>query len=135
MIAVDTSVWINFLNGTRGPDVQVLKRLLMTERIAVGDLVMTEVLRGLHDERSAQDVRRFLERGVVVSFVGHTNAVEAAALYRRLRRVGVTVRKTVDLWIATWCIASGVPLLHQDRDFSAIARHEPGLIEVPVPGR
>ncbi|MDZ7711651.1 MAG: hypothetical protein U5L06_00340 [Rhodovibrio sp.] len=48
---------------------------------------------------------------------------------------GVTVRKTVDLWIATWCIASGVPLLHQDRDFSAIARHEPGLIEVPVPGR
>jgi len=133
VIAVDTSVWINFLNGTGGPDVQVLKRLLRTERIAVGDLVMTEVLRGLQNERSAQDVRQFLERGVVVSFVGRTNAVEAAALYRRLRTVGVTVRKTVDLWIATWCIANGVRLLHQDRDFSAIARHEPGLIEVPVP--
>ena len=64
--------------------------------------------------------------------VGPRNAVEAAALHRRLRVVGVTVRKTVDLWIATWCIAHGVALLHRDRDFTAIARHEPGLIEVPV---
>ena len=61
------------------------------------------------------------------------NAVEAAALYRRLRAAGVTIRKTVDLWIATWCIANGVALLHQDRNFTAIARHEAGLIEVPVP--
>jgi hypothetical protein len=135
VIAVDTSVWINFLNGAGGPHVQVLKSRLRSERIVVGDLVMTEVLSGLRDERSARDVRKVLERGHLASFVGHANAVEAAALYRRLRAAGVTVRKTVDLWIATWCIANTVPLLHQDRDFTAIARHEPALVEVPVPAR
>ena len=133
MIAVDTSVWINFLNGAGGPPVRTLKSSLITDEVVVGDLVMTEVLSGLKDERSALDVQQFLEKCQVVSFVGHANAVEAAALYRRLRAAGVTVRKTVDLWIATWCIAHGVALLHQDRDFTAIARHEPRLIEVPVP--
>ena len=134
MIAVDTSVWINFLNGAGGPHVRVLKSALSSEQIVVGDLVLTEVLRGLKDERSAREVQRFMEKGLVVSFVGHANAVEASALYRRLRAAGVTVRKTVDLWIATWCIENGVPLLHQDCGFTAIARHELGLIEVPVPG-
>jgi hypothetical protein len=134
VIAVDTSVWTNFLNGAGGPPVRVLKSVLSSEQIVVGDLVITEVLRGLTDERSARDVQRLLEKGLVVSFVGHANAVEAAALYRRLRAAGVSVRKTVDLWIAIWCIENGVPRLHQDRDFTAIARHAPGLIEVPVPG-
>ncbi|MBK1668006.1 hypothetical protein CKO28_08150 [Rhodovibrio sodomensis] len=132
-MTVDTSVWINFLNGAGGPYVRVLKSLLRSEGIVVGDLVMTEVLRGLKDERSARDVQQFLEKCHILSFVGHANAVEAAALYRRLRSAGVTIRKTVDLWIATWCIVNQVPLLHQNRDFTAIARHEPGLIEVPVP--
>ena len=135
MIAVDTSVWIPYLRNDDVPVVRLLHALFDKDRIVAGDIVLTEVLQGVPDERSAAIVRARLERLHNPTMIGRRNAIQAAALYRRLRAVGVTVRKTVDLWIATWCIANGVRLLHQDRDFSAIARHEPGLIEVPVPGR
>lgn len=134
MIAVDTSVWIHYLRNDDVPVVHVLNHHVDETRLIVGDLVLTEVLQGISDPHIAPVVQERLERCRNPTMVGSRNAVEAAALYRRLCAVGVTIRKTVDLWIATWCIANGVALLHQDRDFTAIARHEPGLIEVPVPG-
>lgn len=133
MIAVDTSVWIPYLRDDDLPAVRLLHAQFSRNRIVAGDIVLTEVLQGVRDERNAAVVRARLERLYNPTMIGPRNAVEAAALYRRLRAAGVTIRKTVDLWIATWCIANGVALLHQDRNFTAIARHEPGLIEVPVP--
>jgi hypothetical protein len=133
VIAVDTSVWIHYLRNDNVPVVRVLNQHVDARRLIVGDLILTEVLQGISDPHIASIVQQRLERCRNPTMVGPRNAVEAAALYRRLRAAGVTVRKTVDLWIATWCIAHGVALLHQDRDFAAIARHEPGLIEVPVP--
>lgn len=135
MIAVDTSVWIPYLRDDDLPVVRLLHAQFDRHRIVAGDLILTEVLQGVRDERKAAIVRARLERLHNPTMVGPRNAVDAAALYRRLRAAGVTVRKTVDLWIATWCIANSVPLLHQDRDFTAIARHEPALVEVPVPSR
>lgn len=133
MIAVDTSVWIHYLRNDDVPVVRVLNQRAHVEELVVGDLVLTEVLQGISDPRVASVAQERLERCLNPTLVGRTNALAAAALYRRLRSAGVTVRKTPDLWIATWCIANHVPLLHRDRDFTAIARHEPRLVEVPVP--
>ena len=131
MIVVDSSVWIDFLNGRDVPHVRRLRALLGTEEIVVGDLMLCEVLQGLADERAARDVEAMLRRFTIVSMAGEAIAVSAARNFRQLRRRGVTIRKTIDLLIATWCVENRMPLLHNDSDFRSMARYL-GLIEVPV---
>ncbi len=131
MIVVDSSVWIDFLNGRNTPHVQRLRTDLGTDEILVGDLMLCEVLQGLDGERAAQEVEALLRRFEVVPMVGDAIAVAAARNFRSLRRRGITVRKTIDLLIGTWCIENRMPLLHNDNDFHPMARHL-GLIEVPA---
>ena len=131
MIVVDSTVWIDFLSGRSAAHVRRLRELLGVNEIIVGDLMLCEVLQGLDSEREAQEVERWLRRFDIVSMAGDGIAVSAATNYRRLRAVGVTVRKTIDLFIGTWCIENRIPLLHNDRDFDPMARHL-GLLVVPV---
>jgi predicted nucleic acid-binding protein len=131
VIVVDSSVWIDFLNGRNAPHVQRLRTDLGTDEILVGDLMLCEVLQGLDGERAAQEVEALLRRFEVVPMVGDAIAVAAARNFRSLRRRGITVRKTIDLLIGTWCIENRTPLLHNDNDFHPMARHL-GLIEVPA---
>ncbi len=131
MIVVDSSVWIDFLNGRDAPHVRRLKSILGTEEIIVGDLMLCEVLQGLESERAARDVEALLRRFEIAAMAGDEIAVAAARNYRSLRRRGVTVRKTIDLLIGTWCIDNRRALLHNDSDFRPMARHL-GLIEVPL---
>ena len=131
MIVVDTSVWIDFLNGKDALHVRRLRAALGTEEIFVGDLMLCEVLQGLDSERDARDVEALLRRFQIVSMAGDAIAVVAARNYRSLRRLGITIRKTIDLLIGTWCIENRVALLHNDSDFRPMVRHL-GLIEVPV---
>jgi predicted nucleic acid-binding protein len=131
LIVVDSSVWIDFLNGRNVPHVRRLRAVLGTEEIIVGDLMLCEVLQGLESERAARDVEALLRPFTIVSMVGEAIAVAAARNYRRLRTRGITVRKTIDLLIGTWCIENRRPLLHNDRDFRPMARHL-GLIEFPM---
>lgn len=133
MIVVDTSVWIDFLNGRSTPPVRRLCELLGSEEIALGDLMLCEILQGLDGERSAAEVLSLLRRFEIVPMAGETIAVTAARNFRRLRRRGITIRKTIDLLIGTWCIEHRRPLLHNDRDFRPMARHL-GLTEVPAAG-
>jgi predicted nucleic acid-binding protein len=133
MIVVDSSVWIDFLRGRTVPHVRRLRALLGTEEIIVGDLMLCEVLQGLDGEREARDVEALLRRFEVVAMAGDAIAVAAARNYRFLRRRGITVRKTIDLLIGTWCIENSRPLLHNDGDFRPMARHL-GLIEAPKAG-
>lgn len=130
MIVVDSSVWIDFLNGRDVSHVRQLRGLLGYQEIAVGDLMLCEVLQGLGSEAEATAVERYLRRFEIVAMAGEAVAVLAARNYRRLREQGVTVRKTIDLLIGTWCIENRMPLLHNDRDFAPMVRHL-GLIEVP----
>ena len=130
-VVVDNSVWIDFLNGRNAPHVQQLRLLLGTDDIIVGDLMLCEVLQGLESERAARAVEALLRRFELVQMGGEAIAVAAARNFRRLRRRGITVRKTIDLLIGTWCIQHGRPLLHNDGDFHPMAWHL-GLIEVPV---
>jgi len=131
MIVVDSTVWIDFLNGRNAPHVRRVRALLGESEIIVGDLMLCEVLQGLENERAARDVEALLRRFDIVPMAGDAIAVAAARNYRSLRARGVTVRKTIDLLIGTWCIENRRPLLHNDRDFRLMARHL-GLTEVPV---
>ncbi len=123
MIVVDSSVWIDFLNGRHLAHVRKLRTRLGTEEIIIGDLMLCEVLQGLENEAAARAVEGFLRRFDIVSMAGDAIAVVAARNFRYLRRRGITVRKTIDLLIGTWCIENRVPLLHNDRDFVPMARH------------
>jgi predicted nucleic acid-binding protein len=128
---VDSSVWIDFLNGRDAPHVKRLRAIIGTEEVAVGDLILCEVLQGLDDERTAREVEALMRRFEIVSMAGDAIAVAAARNFRSLRRRGVTVRKTIDLLIGTWCIENRRPLLHNDSDFHPMARYL-GLTELPM---
>jgi len=132
LIVVDSGVWIDFLNGRNTRPVAALKIALGKDEILVGDLMLCEVLQGLENDRAAAQVEGLLRRFQIVPMVGEAIAVQAARNYRALRRQGVTVRKTIDLLIGTWCIENRRPLLHDDRDFRPMAQYL-GLGEVPLP--
>jgi predicted nucleic acid-binding protein len=131
MIVVDTSVWIDFLNGRNAPHVRKLRAVIGRDEVIVGDLMLCEVLQGLDNEASAQQVETLLRRFDIVPMAGERIAVAAAKNFRSLRRLGVTISKTIDLLIGTWCIENGAPLLHNDSDFRPMARHL-GLAELSV---
>jgi predicted nucleic acid-binding protein len=131
VIVVDSSVWIDFLNGRDAPHVKRLRAIVGTDEVIVGDLMLCEVLQGLDDERTAREVEALLRRFEIVHMAGDAIAVAAARNFRSLRRRGITLRKTIDLLIGTWCIENRRPLLHNDSDFHPMARYL-RLIEVPI---
>src|SRR5947209_9749514 len=131
IVVVDSSVWIDFLNGRNAPHVQRLRTLIGNEEIIVGDLMLCEVLQGLENEQAAQEVEALLRRFEIVSIASEAVAITAARNFRTLRERGVTIRKTIDLLIGTWCIQNRRPLLHNDADFHPMAQHL-GLTEVAV---
>jgi hypothetical protein len=131
VIVVDSSVWIDFLKGHNSRQVQRLHASLGSEDIILGDLMLCEVLQGLESEREASEVETLLRNFEIVPMAGEGIAIVAARNYRSLRRRGITIRRTIDLLIGTWCIENGRPLLHNDSDFHPMARHL-GLVEVAV---
>jgi predicted nucleic acid-binding protein len=123
MIVVDTSVWIDFFNGRPTPEANRLDNLLGSELLVIGDLILAEVLQGF---RADSDFRRALRLLSVLEFepmVGREIAVDSARNYRSLRARGVSVRKTIDVMIGTFCIRRGHRLLHADRDFDPMQRY------------
>ncbi|MGN6654624.1 MAG: type II toxin-antitoxin system VapC family toxin [Rhodanobacter sp.] len=123
MILVDSSVWIDYLRGTETRQTDRLDALLGTEPLAIGDLILTEVLQGITTDKEFRDVLRLLGSLDVVPLCGQTVAVQAARNFRTLRDKGVTVRKTIDCVIATRCIVDGLTLLYSDRDFEPFVVH------------
>ena len=123
MILVDSSVWIDYFRGNTTPHANRLDELLGSEPLAIGDLILTEVLQGFGSDREFNAARKVLLALDMVVLGGPDVAVEAAKNFRKLRSLGVTVRKTIDTVIATRCIVSGHTLLHSDRDFDAFEQH------------
>jgi predicted nucleic acid-binding protein len=123
LILVDSSVWIGYFKGTITSQTERLDSLLGREQLAIGDLILTEVLQGFADERSFNRAKKFLMTLTIVHLGGEEIAIQAARNFRTLRALGVTVRKTIDTIIATRCIESDFELLHDDRDFDAFANH------------
>lgn len=122
MIIVDTSVWIDLLRGNEAPGAERAARLIEDGApVALTDVVLAEVLQGLASEREARRVERHFRAFPIVRLEGLDDFVLAAELYRRARRAGVTVRKTLDCLIAAPCVRTGAPLLHADADFDRLA--------------
>ena len=123
MIVADSSVWIGYLRGAQTWQTERLDQTLGREPLLMGDLILTEVLQGFVDEREFERARRMFEAFDFATMGGKEVAIQAARNFRKLRGLGVTVRKTVDCLIATFCIESGNDLLHDDRDFDAFEKH------------
>ena len=122
MILVDSSVWIDHLRNTITAPVAHLRSLISGQELLVGDLILCEVLQGLRTDTEARLVEDALREFEIVSLVDAGLAVKAAANYRFLRRRGITIRKTTDLLIGTFCIEHGHKLLHSDPDFAPMER-------------
>lgn len=123
MILVDSSVWIDHFRGIDTPQVSLLDRVLASEPVAIGDLILVEVLQGFTNDRDFNQARRLLTALTVIEIGGAGIAVQTAQNFRRLRALGITVRKTIDTLIATRCIVDSLTLLHSDRDFDPFAQH------------
>ena len=123
MILVDSSVWIDYFRGSITSQTEKLDQLLGSEPLAIGDLILTEVLQGFTDDRAFNEARKMLTALTVVELGGQEVAIQAARSFRVLRNLGVTVSKTIDTVIATRCIESGYDLLHSDKDFDPFVKH------------
>lgn len=123
MVLVDSSVWIDYFRGVHTRQTERLDSLLGAEALAVGDLIVTEVLQGLRDERAFDQARDALEEFTLVEIAGYDIALQAAKNHRALKTRGISVRKTIDTLIATKCIEDGFSLLHSDRDFEPFVEH------------
>ncbi len=117
MIIVDTTVWIDYFRGTSTPETDWLDRSLPQHRLGLTDLILCEVLQGLRDKTTFEQVQRNLLKLEVFSTGGTAVALAAAMHYRTLREKGYTVRRTIDCLIATFCLRNDHALLHNDRDF------------------
>jgi predicted nucleic acid-binding protein len=128
MTLVDTSVWIDYFNGIENEHTESFDRILAEHTVIVGDIILTEILQGFDRDKEFQLAKQALTPLDCVHLGGKEPAIKAAANFRFLRSKGVTIRKTVDMLIATWCINHEVALLHNDRDFDHVAAHLPLLI-------
>ena len=123
MILVDSSTWIDYFRGVSTAQTSKLDRLLDSEPLAIGDLVLAEVLQGFTNNSDFNKAKDLLTSLDVVDIGGIDIAIQAAKNFRILRGFGITVRKTIDTLIATRCIESGYVLLHNDRDFDPFVKH------------
>lgn len=123
MILVDSGVWIDYFRGIANSQADRLDALLGKEPLAIGDIVLAEVLQGFTSERHFQQALRLMASLIEIDIAGHDIAVQAARNFRMLRERGITVRKTIDTLIATRCIEDGLYLLYSHRDFDPFVEH------------
>lgn len=123
MIVVDSSVWIDYFNGVGTRQTDRLDAVLSQDLVVIGDLIVVEVLQGFRSDIQLRKARSLLDALEFRSMVGRDIALAAVENFRTLRRRGVTVRKTIDVLIGTFCVCSNLPLLHDDRDFDPMEKH------------
>ncbi len=120
MILIDTSVWIDYFNGQKNKHTDKLDDLLLSEVIIIGDIILAEVLQGFRDDKDFERAKEHLNNLTCYSISNKNIAIKSAENFRQLRKKGVTVRKTTDMLIGTFCIENNIPLLHNDRDFKPL---------------
>ncbi len=123
MILVDSTVWIDYFNGSKTKATDFLDLILGRYQMVTGDLIITEVLQGFRTEKDYQEAKTALFKFPVLNMVGEDIAIKSADNYRFLRKQGITIRKTIDCLIATFCIENHLQLLHSDKDFKPFEKH------------
>ena len=117
MILVDSSVWIDFFNGTENSETDKLNEILGLEEVVIGDLILVEVLQGFRSDTDYKAAKNVLTSLTMHDLLGKHMAIKSANNFRKLRKKGITIRKTADVIIATYCIENKTPLLFTDKDF------------------
>lgn len=117
MVIVDTSVWIDYFRGVEAAHLHHLETVLLSTKVLVGDLIIVELLQGAKSDKSVAQIKKILQLLSCVNMVNERIAYKAAENYRYLRSNGITIRKTMDMLIGTFCIENNLVLLHNDRDF------------------
>ena len=125
MILVDTSVWINYFNGVTCWQTELLDELLSDTSIMMGDLILLEILQGFRSDKDYTTAKSHLSVLPFRQMGGYDVVVQSACNYRVLRKKGVTIRKTIDVLIATFCMMNELSLLHDDHDFDSMKTHLP----------
>jgi len=123
VILVDSSVWIDYFTGKKTPAAEELDSLLGQDLVAIGDLMLVEVLQGFRADKDYRRAKELLLSLTVVNMLDTAITLKSAANFRKLRKKGITVRKTIDAIIATYCIENKLPLLHSDKDFKPFHKH------------
>lgn len=123
MTLADSGVWIDYFRGAKTEQTEKLNAMLGVEPIVVGDLILMEVLQGFTSDRDFKIAERLLTSFRQVDMGGRKIAIQAAKNYRFLRSKGISIRKSIDVFIATWCLESGCALLHCDRDFEPFTEY------------
>ncbi|MBN1130971.1 MAG: PIN domain nuclease [Chitinispirillaceae bacterium] len=129
MILVDTSIWVDYFRGVETQGTRTLDRRLESDRVATGDLIVAEIMMGFTTKRQIDAAYEIISCLECFDLAGREIALKAADNYRFLRSRGITVRKTIDMIIGTFCIENKIPLLHNDRDFEPMI-HYLGLVIV-----
>lgn len=123
MIVVDSSIWIDYFNGTISNETDWLDESLGIEPIIIGDIILAEVLQGFQNEKDFKTAKKLLLECPFMDMIGKELAIKSAMNYRSLRQKGITIRKTIDVMIGTFCIHNNFFLLHNDRDFDPLETH------------
>lgn len=123
MILVDSSVWIDYFSGNGSPETDFLDGMLGVRAIAIGDLIFTEVLQVFRHDKDYKTAKRLLEELTIFELLGTRMAIKSADNFRKLRKKGITIRKTADVIIASFCIEHDLPLLFSDKDFKPFVGH------------
>ncbi|MBS1258629.1 MAG: Ribonuclease VapC15 [Candidatus Scalindua arabica] len=123
MILIDSSVWIDYFNGRTTPKTDWLDSALGNQSILIGDIILTEVLQGFQNDKDFKAAKSLLLDFPVMEMLGQEMAIKSALNYRRLRKRGVTIRKTIDVIIGSFCIHNNFSLLHDDRDFVPLEKY------------
>jgi len=123
LIFLDSTVLIDYFNGTTNWQVEVLESILGKEIVVIGDYVLTEVLQGFRSDKEFQKAKTIMQAFPCFTIGGKEIAIQSAKNFRYLKKKGITVRKTIDVLIATFCIENKLTLLHNDRDFDPFVKY------------
>jgi len=123
VILVDTSVWIDYFNGNDSVEVNILDTALIKGSVVIGDIIMLEILQGFRNDKDYNKAKGTLASLDQYEMFGHNMVDKCAENFRSLRKKGITIRKTTDVIIATFCIENQIPLLFSDRDFNPFVKY------------
>ena len=129
MILVDSGVWIDYFTGIDNKQTATLDKTLGVQSVAAGDLILTEVLQGFRHDRDYRTAKALFDNVTIFEMLGRDMAIKSAENFRTLRKKGITIRKTADVIIASFCIKQKIPLLFSDKDFKPFVKYL-GLTEV-----
>ena len=129
MILVDSGVWIDYFTGIDNKQTATLDKTLGVQSVAAGDLILTEVLQGFRHDKDYRTAKALFDNVTIFEMLGKDMAIRSAENFRTLRKKGITIRKTADVIIASFCIKQKIPLLFSDKDFKPFVKHL-GLTEV-----